>query len=53
MLFKVYNQDGNFIIIESIHELSELCGITTKQARSIFYKKAATVNGFEIINYSH
>ena len=52
MLFKVYNQDGTFLMAESIRELADLCGVSLKVARNAYYQKVSRFNDFDVINLS-
>lgn len=49
MNFKVYNQDGSFLVVNSMRNLAELTGATKEQAQKIYYKGAGYINGFEVI----
>lgn len=55
MIFKVYNEEleSGFIMIESIKELADVCGVTKEEARKAYYRKAMVLNGYEVINYTH
>ena len=52
MLFKIYNQDGTFLMAESIRELADLCGVSLKVARNAYYQKVSRFNDFDVINLS-
>ncbi|MCC6452061.1 MAG: hypothetical protein IT171_04165 [Acidobacteria bacterium] len=52
-MYKIYGEEGNWIIVGSLSEVAELTGATPEQISRIFTSRFLRVNGYEVLNYSN
>ena len=50
--YKIYNGD-DFIIVTSLSDVADLCGVSLQEASRAFWTKAIRFGQFEVLTYAN